>query len=144
MKVVNKKALFDYEVVESYEVGVVLTGAEVKSTKTGQVSLTGSRVVNLGGEMWVIGMNIPQYKNSSLDEYDPARRRKLLLKREEIVAIESKRQSAGLTVVPLAVYNKGSLIKLEIGLVRGKKKYEKREVLKKRTEERQLARMLKK
>lgn len=144
MRVENKKARFDYEVVETYEAGMVLSGAEVKSIKAGQVNLTGSRVIEKEGGLWVVGMSVPRYQFATDKDYDQGRIRELLFHKKEIKQIEAKRTSASLTLIPLAVYNKGSLIKLSVGLVRGKKKYEKRELLKKRTEERDLARRLKK
>ncbi len=144
MRIENKKARFDYEVVESFGAGLILTGAEVKSIKAGQVNLTGARVIEKDGRLWVVGMNVPKYQFSTDPDYDPGRIRELLFRKKEITQIMAKRQSSGLTLVALTVYNKGDLIKLEIGLVRGKKKYEKRELVKKRTEERALARRLKK
>ena len=143
MRIENKKAYFDYEVVEKFEAGLVLSGAEVKSIRMGGTSLMGARVVPTGGELFVIGMNVPKYAFSSDENYEAGRRRKILLSKREMLQIESKRQSFGLTLVPLAVYNKGSFLKMEIGLVRVKKKYEKREVLKKRDEKMDIARMLK-
>ncbi len=144
MRVENKKAKFDYEVVETVEAGLVLTGAEVKSIKEGQVNLTGARVIERDGRLFVVGMNIPKYRFSSDPDYDPDRIRELLLRKQEVIQIASKKAAGGLTLVALAVYNKGDLIKLSIGLVRGKKKYEKREKVKRRVEERALARRLKK
>lgn len=144
VRIENKKARFNYEVIASYEAGIVLTGAEVKSVRLGQVSLTGSRIMTVDNELWVVGMNIAKYVYTTDDNYDSMRRKKLLLKKEEINTIEAKRRLAGLTMVPLAVYNKGSLIKMEVGLVRGKKKYEKREIVKKRDIERGLREILKK
>jgi SsrA-binding protein len=144
VRIENKKAKFDYSVVEVFEAGLVLTGAEVKSLRNGGGNLTGSRVLVVDDGVWVVGMNIAKYSFSNELEYDPQRRRKLLLKAKEVVAIETKRRSAGLTLVPLAVYNKGRFLKMEVGLVRGKKKYEKREVLKKRDAEKGLREMLKK
>lgn len=143
MRIENKKAKFDYRVVESFEVGLVLTGAEVKSVRGGGANLTGSRVVLVDGELWVVGMNIQKYAYSAEADYDPQRRRKLLVKKAEILAIEMKRRSAGLTMVPLAVYNRLRFLKMEVGLVRGKKKYEKREVLRKRDTEKGLREVLK-
>lgn len=144
MRIENKKARFDYEVVESFEAGVILTGAEAKSIKAGQVNLTGARIIEKDDRFWVVGMNIAKYPYSTDPDYDPGRIRELLLRKKEITQIMAKRVSSGLTLVALTVYNKGDLIKLEVGLVRGKKKYEKRDQLKKRTEERALARRLKK
>lgn len=144
MRIENKKARFDYLIVESFEAGLVLTGAEVKSLRGGGGNLTGSRVVVGDGGVFVVGMNIVRYPYSTDSDYDSNRRRKLLLKRKEVVAIETKRRSAGLTLVPLAVYNRGRYLKMEVGLVRGKKKYEKREDLKRRDTEKGLRKVLKK
>lgn len=143
MRIENKKARFDYEVVEALEAGIVLSGAETKSVKEGQVNLTGARIVERDGAFWVIGMNIVKYKYSTNPDYDPIRSRKLLVHRKEVAQIMAKKESSGLTLIPLSVYNKGALVKVEIGLVRGKKMYEKRELLKKRTEERALSRKYK-
>jgi len=140
----NKKARFNYEIVESMEAGIVLTGAEVKSAKGGGASLTGARVLIKDDGAYVVGMQIQKYKFDSAEEYDVMRTRKLLIKRKELVALGTKMKSAGLTLVPVKLYNKGSLLKLEIALVRGKKKYEKRELIKKRETELGLARRLKK
>ncbi len=155
---VNKRALSDYEVLESWEAGMVLTGAEVKSAKKGAVSLTGSRAVVMGDvgpilhkaikdskpEIWLVGMQISPYEYSGDENYDPIRRRKLLLKRKEIEEIAERVAQKGLTLVPLKCYNKGGLVKLELALVRGKKKYEKREELKKREVTREIERLVKK
>lgn len=146
MKILNKKALFDYEVMETFEAGVVLTGSEVKSLKKGSGSLTGSRVVvgdpEEGREgMYVIGMTISPYQPS--EDYDPIRSRKLLLKASEIQYLRSKLATKGLTVVPTACYTKRDLIKLEIALVRGKKRFEKREEEKKKEVEGKLRQVIK-
>jgi SsrA-binding protein len=143
VRIENKKAKFDYQVVESFEAGMVLTGAEVASIRGGGANLTGSRVVLVDNEMWVVGMNIQKYAHSTDSDYEPQRRRKLLVKKAQVVAIEMKRRSAGLTMVPLRVYNKLRFLKMEVGLVRGKKKYEKREILKKRDTEKGLREVLK-
>lgn len=139
----NKKARFDYEIVESFEAGVVLTGSEVKSARGGGASLTGARVVLKDDGAYVVGLQIQRYKYDSNENYVVDRTRRLLIKKKELVTIGTKMKSASLTLVPVALYNKGSLLKLEIALVRGKKKYEKREILKKRETEIGLARRLK-
>lgn len=144
MHIENKKIRFDYEVVETFEAGLILTGAEVKSIKSGQVNLTGARVIEKDGRLWVVGLNVPKYRHTTDPDYDPGRIRELLFKKAEIASILAKKQAAGLTLMALAVYNKGDLIKLSVGLVRGKRKYEKREQTQKRVEERALARRLKK
>jgi len=144
MRIENRKAKFDYQVVGSLEAGVVLLGAEVKAIKAGQASLEGSRVIEKEGRLFVIGMQIPEYKFSHQEGYDPLRTRELLLKKREMLELASKKVSSGLTLIPLAVYNKGALIKLELGLVRGKKKYEKREEMKKKAINKEMAKRLKK
>lgn len=143
MLVENRKAKFDYEIIEDFDSGIVLSGAEVKSVRDGGATMTGARVVFDDDGAYVVGMNIPKYKFDSAEEYDAGKRRKLLLHRKEIVEIQSKMRSAGLTVVPVTLYNKGSLVKVKIALVRGKKKFEKRELLKKRESQLGLARRIK-
>jgi len=140
----NKKAKFDYEIVESFEAGIVLSGSEVKSVRTGGANLTGSRVTIREDGAYVVGINIQKYKFDSSEEYEADKTRKLLLHKGELVSIQTKMKSAGLTLVPVKLYNKGGLVKVEIALVRGKKKFEKREVLKKRVMNLALARRLKK
>jgi len=144
MRVENKKARFEYEVVETFEAGIILTGAEVKSIKAGQANLTGARIIEKDGKLFVVGMSVPKYQFATDPEYDPGRIRELLFHKKEITSILAKKEAGGLTLIVLSAYNKGDLVKLEIGLVRGKKKYEKREQLKKRDEELALARRLKK
>lgn len=143
MIVENKKVRFDYEIVEEFESGIVLSGAEVKSVRVGGVSLAGARVLFEEDGAYVVGMSIPRYKFDSGEEYVADKRRKLLLHRKEMVGIQSKMRSAGLTVVPVSMYNKGSLVKVKIALVRGKRRYEKREILKKRESQLGIARRLK-
>jgi SsrA-binding protein len=149
MRATNRKAKFDYEIIETLEAGMVLTGSEVKSIKKGHVNLTGSRVVfdkggtHFGGQAYIIGMSVPLYEHTQDENYDPERRKKLLLSRRQIEYLASKKESEGLTVIGVSVYNKGSLIKIEIGLARGKKNREKREKIKKRIMDRKLARLLK-
>lgn len=147
MSVTNKKAFHDYEVLQSFEAGIMLNGAEVKSIKKGSMSLTGSRVLvgdNDGREgVWLVGATVSPYVNASSEDYDPIRSRKLLLRKEEIEILRVKMKTKGLTVVPLKCYNKGDLIKLEIAVVRGKKQFEKREVERKREIEKSLRQAIK-
>jgi SsrA-binding protein len=143
MLVENRKARFDYEIIEDFESGIVLSGAEVKSVRSGGATMTGARVIFEADGAYVIGMNIPKYRFDSAEEYVPDKRRKLLLHSKEIVEIQTKMRSEGLTVVPISLYNKGSLVKVKIALVRGKKKFEKREILKKRESQLGIARRLK-
>ncbi|MDP3726399.1 MAG: SsrA-binding protein SmpB [bacterium] len=140
----NKKILFDYEILEKFEAGLKLYGFEVKSLRNGQGSLRGAYIIMRGGEAFVIGMNVPPYQPANAPkEYDPARPRKLLLSKKEIAALVGFEKQRGLTIVPLSVYNKGSTLKLEIVVGRGKKKYDKRETIKRRDSEREIGRRLK-
>jgi len=135
----NKRAFFDYQILETFEAGIVLTGQEVKSIKTGHISLAGSYVIIRGGEAWLTGAHVSPYKMAGLlPGYDPTRSRKLLLHKKELFSLIGKIKQKGLTLVPLKVYTKKGKIKLEFGLARGKKKYEKKEAIKKREVERQL------
>lgn len=138
MKVKNKKAKFDYEVHETIEAGIVLTGAEVKAVRGGSVDFSGSYARILGGEMFVINLHI-----GVEGETDTRHSRKLLLNKKEILAIELKLKAQKLTAIPLSLYTKGPKIKLELALVRGKRTHEKRETLKKRDIERDLESELK-
>lgn len=140
----NKKAWHDYEIIESFEAGIVLEGHEVKAVKTGKMSIFGSYVKVLGSEAFLIGATISPYqpKNTPKD-YDPQRTRKLLLNKKEIAGLIGKSKEKGLTVVPLKVYTKKGKIKLEIGLAKAKKKRDKREVIKKNEEKRKIERVLK-
>ena len=139
----NKKAGFDYEILESYEAGLVLYGHEVKAIKTGHVSLTGSYVVAKGNEFFLINALIPPYQPANTPkDYDPQRSRKLLLKKSEIRSLVGKSKTKGLTLIPIKLYTKKSKIKLEFALAKGKKKIDKREKIKKRDIEREIGRKL--
>lgn len=140
----NRKAFYDYEILEIFEAGLVLSGAEVKSIKNGRMSLTGSYVNFHNGEPYIIGASIAPYqpKNQPPD-YDPSRSRKLLLNKKEIDYLSGKTKQKSLTLVPLKVYNKGRRIKIEIGLARGKKQYDKRASIAKRETAKKIERELK-
>lgn len=130
---INKRANFDYEILERFEAGIVLAGQEVKSIRTGHISLAGAFVTLKGGEAWLTNAHVSPYKMAGkLEGYDPTRPRKLLLRKFELASLIGKIKQKGLTLIPLRVYTKGSKIKLEFGIGRGKKKYEKRELIKKR------------
>ncbi len=137
---INKKARFDYEILEKFEAGVALTGHEAKSVKTGHVNLAGAHAIIRDGEGFLVGMNIPSFqpKNAPAN-YDSMRTRKLLLQKKEINYLIGKTKS-GLTLVPVRLYNRGARVKLELGLARGKKQYDKRETIKKRETEREIKR----
>ena len=129
----NSKASFDYEILETIEAGVVLEGHEVKAIKTGKASIKGSYVKILNEEPFLIGATISPYQPANTPKiYDPQRSRKLLLSKREIFKFVGLSQSQRLTLIPLKFYNKKNKIKLLIGVARGKKKYDKREVLKKK------------
>ena len=140
----NRKAYFDYEPLETFEAGLVLSGSEVKSITGGRMNLAGSYVNFHGGELYLIGASIAPYqpKNQPAD-YDPERSRKLLLKKGEIKYLAGKISQKGLTLVPLKVYNKGRLIKLQFALARGKKQYDKREAISRREARREIERKTK-
>lgn len=140
----NKKAVADYEIVEAFEAGIELLGLEVKSLRNNQGSLLGSHVTVRGGEAFVIAMNIPPFQiNNTPKDYDPERNRKLLLSKKEIQELASLELKNGLTIVPISVYSKGTKIKVEVAVVRGKKKFDKREDIKKREVNRDIRREFK-
>ncbi|MAF13982.1 MAG: SsrA-binding protein [Parcubacteria group bacterium] len=142
----NKKALHDYTVIEKFEAGIVLSGPEVKSVKAGQINLKGSYIsIDSKSELWLVGAHISSYKPavSVQTDYQPDRSRKLLLRNKEIDHLRGKSKEKGLTILPISVYTKGSLIKLEIGIVKGKKKQDKRQTIKKREVDREIRRKLK-
>ena len=141
----NKKAFFNYEILEKFEAGISLIGQEVKSLKTRGVNLAGSYVILRGEEVFWIGSHIHPYqpKNAPPD-YNPERSRKLLLKKSEIKYLIGKSKQRGLTLIPLKLYTiKSGRIKLEFAIARGKKKFDKREKIKKREIERKIERVLK-
>lgn len=139
--VTNRKANFEYEILGRYEAGIVITGTEVKSLRLGKANLQDAygRITN--NEVWLINSHISEYKFGNINNHEPLRNRKLLLNRKEIRKIKQALQEKGLTLVPLKMYFKGSLVKVEIGIARGKKLYDKRESIKKRETERKLSRI---
>lgn len=135
----NKKAYYDYEILETYEAGIVLAGHEVRSIKLGHISLRGSFVVIKNSEAHLLNAQISPYQPKNIPkDYDPARSRKLLLHKYEIASLIGKSKTKSLTLLPLSVYTKKNKIKIAIGVARGKKKYEKREMIKKRDAEREI------
>ena len=140
----NKKAYFNYEILEKFEAGIVLLGHEVKSIKSGRINLAGSYVVLRNEEAFLINANIPPYQPKNVpQDYNPGRARKLLLKKLEIKYLIGKTQERHLTLVPLKVYTKKGKIKLEFGVGKGRKKADKRELIKKREIEKEIKRELK-
>jgi len=140
----NKKAYFDYEILETYEAGIVLAGHEVKSIKLGHISLKGAYVAIKDNETYLINAHVSPYQPANMPkDYDPTRSRKLLLNRSEINALIGKSKSQGLTLLPISVYTKKGKIKVKVGLGRGKRKHEKREKIKRKDTERDVGRKLK-
>ena len=137
----NRKARFNYEILEKYETGIELLGTEVKSVRGGRMSLEGAFVIIRGGEAFLINADIPPYqvKNAPKD-YDTLRNRKLLMTKKEIAELAGNEKNKSLTIVPISVYNKNRKIKVEIALVKSKKKFDKRENIKKRETEREIRR----
>jgi len=142
--ILNKKVKFNYEILERFVAGLELFGYEVKSIRGKQGSLEGAYVIVRGGEVFLIGATIPPYQAANTPEsYDPARNRRLLLTKKEISKLLGFEKQKGLTIVPISVYSKNRKLKLELGIARGKKKYDKREIIKKRDTERDIRRNLK-
>jgi|AntAceMinimDraft_4_1070372.scaffolds.fasta_scaffold07617_6 SsrA-binding protein len=139
----NKKALHDYEVLEKIEAGLVLTGNNVKSIKEKNVKLNGAFVSIRNNSAWLTNIHIPQYKYSSEENYNAETEIKLLLKKKEIAYLRGKNQEKGLTIIPISLYNKANKIKLEIAIAKGRKLYDKRKVLKERTQKREAQQMIK-
>ena len=140
----NKKVSFDYEIMEKFEAGIELLGLEVKSVKEKHGHLDGARVLVRGGEAFLVGASIPAFQPQNAHAgYDSDRNRRLLLTKKELHDLAQIEGKKGLTIVPISMYNKSKKIKVEIAIVRGKKKYDKRETIKKRDTERDMARDIK-
>ena len=142
MRIFNKRATFDYELQEHYEAGINLLGAEVKAVKLGHADLTGSHVRLIGSEAYLVGASVFPYKYARPEQYDERRTRKLLLHKAQILNFRHKMEGGNLTIVPISMYTTGNLIKLEIALGKGKKKFEKRESKKRKDLQRELEREL--
>tara|TARA_Y100001949_G_scaffold23236_1_gene16672 strand:+ start:653 stop:1102 length:450 start_codon:yes stop_codon:yes gene_type:complete len=138
----NRKAFHEYHILETFEAGVQLKGSEVKSIREGKASLKQAYILIRKGEAWLKGSHIASYSHTGSEGHEPVRNRKLLLHKKEIQRIGSKLAEKGLTAVPTKLYFKGGLIKLEFGLAKGKKLYDKRETKKKRDVERDIQRAL--
>jgi SsrA-binding protein len=139
----NRRATFDYEVLERFTAGIVLFGHEVKSLKSGGGHFTGSYITEKRGELYLEHFHIPLYKKATLEGYEPERSRKLLLRKVEILKIASALHTDGVTIVPLECGIENGKIKIYFALARGKKKYDKRESIKKKETARQVQRALK-
>jgi SsrA-binding protein len=139
----NRKAHHDYNILETLEVGIALRGSEIKSVRASQVSLGEAYVKPENGELWLINAYIARYDAASYMGHDPVRQRKLLVHRKELLRLSARLAEKGLTLVPLRMYLKDGIAKLEIGLGRGKKLYDKRETIARRDAEREIERTLK-
>ncbi len=140
----NKKVYFDYEILDKFDAGIELFGYEVKSLRNKRGSLEGTHATVRGNEAFLIGMDIPPYQPANAPkDYNPRRNRKLLLTKKELSELAGKESQKGLTIVPISLYTKGRNIKVSLGVARGKKKYDKRESIKKRDTQRDIERELK-
>jgi len=137
----NKKAHFDYEILEKIEAGIVLTGIETKAVKTGKANLAGSFAIIRDNKISLVNCSISPYQPKNINFiYNPDRTKKLLLNKKEIEHLKGKIKQQNLTLIPLRMYNKHGLIKIELGLAKGKKKFDKRETIKKRESKRKMDR----
>ena len=139
----NKKAYHDYFIEEKYEAGLSLLGSEAKSIKKGKVSIKESFISDRKGEMFICGMHVTPYSQAYDKDIDPTRTRRLLLHKKEINKLIGKKTQAGYTVVPLKIYERDGLVKLELALAKGKKQYDKRESIKAKDDKRKMDRALK-
>ncbi len=133
----NRKARFDYEILETLEAGLVLTGTEIKAAREGRISLQEAYARPEGGELWLMGAHIAPYSAGTVNNHDPTRPRKLLLHKDEIVHLSKAVEARGLTLVPLRLYLRRHRAKLEIGLARGRKRHDKRRAMVDRIRERE-------
>ncbi len=138
----NRKASFDYHLLDLFEAGLVLKGSEIKALRAGQISIKEAYIRTNGQEAWLVNAHIAHYNPASRDNHEPRRERKLLLHRKEIEQMWEEVQRKGSTIVPLSVYLKKGRAKIEIAVARGKQKYDKRQSIKKRDAEREMQRAL--
>ena len=143
MEILNRKANFDYEIIETFEVGIVLTGTEIKSIRLGKANLKDSYAIIKNNEIYLLNMHISKYDQGNIFNHEETRTRKLLMHKKEILKLRDRLDLEGFTLIPLKLYFKGSKAKILLGLAKGKKNYDKREAIKKKDIERQLARDLK-
>ncbi|MDD2822575.1 MAG: SsrA-binding protein SmpB [Candidatus Daviesbacteria bacterium] len=138
MRIVNKKGLHNYHILESLEAGIQLTGPEVKSIRAGRVDMGQSHAKIINGEVSLINMNIPAYQNAPIKNYDPIKSRKLLLHRDQITSLIGKLSGKGVALVPVSIYEKNNMIKVELGLGKSKKEFDKRRIIKERDQLRKI------
>ena len=142
MKIVNRKARFEYTIQETFEAGIVLTGAEVKSIKSGRLKLDDAYVKIINNELWLVNANIPPYQYSDNTNYQPDKSRKLLVHKKELLSLTKKIEGRNMAIIPVSCYNKGPRIKLQIGIGKGKKQWEKRDKIKKHDMDREIERLV--
>jgi SsrA-binding protein len=143
MRISNRKAAYDYLIEEKFEAGINLLGAEVKAVRLGHADLSGSFVRVIGSEAYLMNSKIFPYEYARPEQYDPRRTRKLLLHKKQIISLKGKTEGSSLTIVPLSLYTSRNLIKLELALGKPKKKFEKKESLKRKDIDRQIEEALK-
>ena len=142
--VTNRKARHNYEIINSIEAGIVLQGSEVKSLRAGNASLVESYARFMKNELWIIGMNIAQYKEATFENHEPMRERKLLLHKNELKKLKRQVEEKGITLIPLKLYFKNHIAKIELGIARGKRQYDKKIAIAQRDAKRDMEREQKK
>lgn len=143
MEVINRKANYDYEIIDTYEAGVVLTGTEIKSIRLGRITLKDSYAIIKNNEIFLLNVHISSYEQGNRFNHDELRTRKLLLHKKEVIKLKEKIDKEGFTIIPLKLYFVKGKVKILLGLAKGKKNYDKREAIKKKDIERQIATDLK-
>ncbi|MBI4040149.1 SsrA-binding protein SmpB [Candidatus Daviesbacteria bacterium] len=138
MRIINKKGLHNYIILEKIEAGIKLLGHEVKSIRSGRIELGESHAKILGDEAFLVNAHIPPYLGASIKSYDPTRTRKLLLHKDQIKTLIGKVGQAGVTLIPVAIYDRHNLIKVELGLGKSKKQFDKRKIIKERDHQRRI------
>ena len=143
MEIINRKARFDYEIEDEYEAGIVLKGTEIKSIRNGKANIKDSYAIIRNNELYLLNTYISQYEEGNRFNHEETRTRKLLMHKREILKLKDKIEKEGYTLIPLKMYFKGSILKVLIGLAKGKKNYDKREAIKKRDTEREMQKIIK-
>ena len=143
MEIINRKARFDYEIEDEYEAGIVLKGTEIKSIRNGKANIKDSYAIIRNSELYLLNTHISLYEEGNRFNHEETRTRKLLMHKREILKLKDKIEKEGYTLIPLKMYFKGSILKVLIGLAKGKKNYDKREAIKKRDTEREMQKIIK-
>lgn len=143
MEIINRKARFDYEIEDEYEAGIVLKGTEIKSIRNGKANIKDSYAIIRNNELYLLNTHISLYEEGNRFNHEETRTRKLLMHKREILKLKDKIEKEGYTLIPLKMYFKGSILKVLIGLAKGKKNYDKREAIKKRDTEREMQKIIK-